>query len=204
MFCVIYCSTLIWLTYSLLTCHRCFGNGFCHDPSHTDFPLYARNVTCSATSLSLDVGNTDLWSTEIQKALNRNFQITAQNSTKTIVTEARCITARVHEPHDSHTLRTCVIETRNEDSTSRICELIKERIESQNRYNGNFSCGHCTGNFCNVHTFSGSDTDTSENDTDVPGNDGNPPKNDTDTSGFTVIEPLGLILILCAIILSLL
>lgn len=35
-----------------LTCHRCFGYGFCHDPDHEDFAEGVREATCSGNRLA--------------------------------------------------------------------------------------------------------------------------------------------------------
>ncbi|ENN81738.1 uncharacterized protein LOC109546496 [Dendroctonus ponderosae] len=142
------------LVLSQLACSRCYGNSFCNNASHPDYATGIRQATCN---VQVDFENDDPIELKIQQAINAVSlkELGGQNATLLNTwQEGHCITATVHEPHDSHTLRTCVVRTLNANVTTSLCELIKTIISPLNWYEGNFTCRTCNGShFCNNFTL---------------------------------------------------
>ncbi|XP_050311148.1 uncharacterized protein LOC126746794 [Anthonomus grandis grandis] len=139
---------------TILNCHRCFGNSYCNDADHPDFRANVANATCNFTNtLGLDPSlDHPLWS-HLQEALNKETALIGEEASPHTF-EGNCVTATVFEPHDTHTLRSCIIRDVTAGANRTLCELLASAVQTQNVHNGTFSCRECNRtNFCNTHTL---------------------------------------------------
>uniref|UniRef100_A0AAR5Q0V1 Protein quiver n=1 Tax=Dendroctonus ponderosae TaxID=77166 RepID=A0AAR5Q0V1_DENPD len=158
-----------------LTCHRCFGYGFCNSPDHEGFSEGIRAATCSSSSYWSAFESDDPFTQVVAKALDANYKrtflspVTTQNTTL----EYLCLTARIDEPLNNYTLRTCVTRAIPTEGTyPTVCDFIDSYIGSQNVHGGTFSCRQCNEDYCNSHALSAGDgTSGTDEDAEV-GEDG--------------------------------
>ncbi|XP_066137740.1 uncharacterized protein [Euwallacea fornicatus] len=143
------------LVRSQLTCHRCYGSGYCNNGSSEDFINDKRIATCNVKMnfiSDLQINNPFL--NNVQNALNEMILKDIDTNSALITTE-HCLTATVQEPHATHTLRTCVIRTTSVSNDQTLCEYINEIIHPMNWYQGHFTCKACnSSHLCNNHTLS--------------------------------------------------
>ncbi|XP_066259844.1 uncharacterized protein [Euwallacea similis] len=160
------------LVYSQLTCHRCYGSGYCNNGTHEDFINDTRTATCDVqTDFKSDLQINNPILNNIQKALNemtlKDVNVKDNTSLTNVIT-GHCLTATVHEPHATHTLRTCVTRTTAEGNNQTLCELINEIIDPLNWYQGKFACEACNNShLCNNYTLSFDDQSEPEPEPDA-------------------------------------
>lgn len=147
------------LVFSQLFCNRCYGNSFCNNASHVDFDRNIANATCNVNvgnSLALE-GIEDPMLRQIYKAINENTlkELDGAEATPFATIQGHCLTATVYEPHDTHTIRTCVTRNVPAGSNQSLCEILGTIVAPLNWYNGTFACRQCnSSHFCNNHTLS--------------------------------------------------
>ncbi|KAL1497965.1 hypothetical protein ABEB36_008842 [Hypothenemus hampei] len=135
-----------------LACHRCFGKD-CNNGTDPGFIADNRQAVCNIPSQFVDTGNPML--NQIQETINGMVLKTNDVSPFGTFIEGQCLTATIHEPFYTHTLRTCVLRTVPVDSNVILCAQIDAILRPANWYDGVFTCRSCNhSHFCNNHTLS--------------------------------------------------